>query len=216
MSDSAWWRPTPPGSSPLSTTSAGLPWKVSWRHCRGICLRCGGCGGRGQRVKRAGMGESSLHPSHSQSASCWPCGATCGRSRRSKGTHCGTTSTWPPWIPRRPSRCASRCSNSSSSQMPCYPSDSSLGPQTPFLSLGPPSYSWSPPFCPLGPFPVPWTPTSQLRTLPSPHRRPLFVPWIPTSCPLTPLPVPWIPTSSPRVPLLCLEHCSCPSALLSP
>lgn len=138
MSDSAWWRLMPPESSPLSTTSAGLPWKVSWQHCRGIHLRCGSCGGRGQWVKRAGAGLGSLHPFHSQSVSCWPCGATCVQSRRSKGTRCGTTSTWLPWILRRPSRCASRCSESSAPKYPASlqtPVSLDPIPQTLLLSL---------------------------------------------------------------------------------
>ena len=42
---------------------------------------------RGRRVERAGTGLGRLPPSHSQSGSCWPCGATCELSRRSRGTH---------------------------------------------------------------------------------------------------------------------------------
>lgn len=61
MSDSAWWRPMPPVSSPLSTTSAGPPWRASLRPCRGIRLRCGDHGGREQRAEgdkdQGGLGQ---------------------------------------------------------------------------------------------------------------------------------------------------------------
>ncbi|KAK1330282.1 hypothetical protein QTO34_010470 [Cnephaeus nilssonii] len=62
VSDSAWWRPMPPESSPSSTTNAGLPWKVSWQHCRETASGVGAVGaeGRGQRLERAGVGLGSL------------------------------------------------------------------------------------------------------------------------------------------------------------
>lgn len=121
-------------------------------------------GDREQKVRRTRAGLGSLCPSHRQSASFWPYGATCVRSRRSRGTRCGTTSTWLQWILRRPSRCASRCSYSSSPQMPCHPqtAGSSPVPQTLFLSHG------SPLVC------LPSVPQDPLQSLNS------------TSCPLDP------------------------------
>lgn len=182
-----------PVSSPLSTTSAGLPWRAFSLHCKGIHLRCGGWKGRGQRVRRAEVGLGSLHPFHRQSVSCWPCGATCGQSRRSKDTRCGTTSTWLLWIPRRPSRCASRCPDSSSSRMPCYPSDPVPG-TLPLIHFFCPLDL----FCPLDPLPIPKfqlpitrTPFLCLRTLSAPLLHFLSIgallpaphtPLTPTSC----------------------------------
>lgn len=64
MSDSAWWRPMPPESSPLSTTSAGLPWKGSWRRCRETRLRLGAAGAEGGG--REGWGGPRQPPSFPQ------------------------------------------------------------------------------------------------------------------------------------------------------
>lgn len=121
---------------------------------------------------------------------------------------------WLPWILRRPSRCASRCSDAPRSHTRCYLSDPSLRdptPQTLFLSL------W-PLLIPGKLVPAPVLSLGALSSPLGPYFRTL------ECCPLPPLPlsafdpllVPWIPTSFPRISLQCLEPCSRPSALLLP
>lgn len=162
----------PHESSPLSTTSAGLPWKVSWQHCRGIHLRYGSYRGRGQRVKRAegekGWGEPGQPSSIPQPERVLLALRRYLRAEQKEQRH--TLRHYQHVAAVDPEKAQQmrfqvlrlvQLPNTLLSFRPqspgAHPSDSSLVPQALFLSLRP-SYPWNTsPFCVLGPFLVPQT-----------------------------------------------------------
>lgn len=187
----------PPESSPLSTTSAGLPWKVSWQHCREIHLRYGGRGGRGQRAEdEMGWGGPRQPPSLPQPERVLLALRRYLRAEQKEQRHTlrhyQHVAAMEPEKAQQMSFQVLRLFQLSNTLLPLRPhtSDTFLVPQALFLSLGQPSSLRNPSF-------VPWDPFQSLGSrIPNPGTLPFLLslefllPFPePPSCALDPVPV---------------------------